>query len=113
MHDHRGRLDGSTGGGTFHKVDEGHRRGSLRCSCMGKVLRHAPDAVQAGFSSLDWLGRRSRTVLCTRRHHPRATIPFPSDGASPPKSIAGVEVGVEVEVEMLVGGCPRSSSYSS
>ena len=75
---------------------------------MGKVLRHGPGAVHAGFSSLDGLGRRSRTVLCTRRHHPRAMTPFPSDGASPPKSM--VEVEVEIEVEMLVGDCLRSSS---
>ena len=79
---------------------------------MGKVLRHGPDAVRAGFSSLDGGGRKSRTVLCIRRHHPRATMPFPGDEASPPKSMVEVEVvEVEVEVEMPVGGCPWSSSY--
>ena len=111
IHDQRGRPDCSTGGGTFRKVDEGQRRDSLGGGCVGKFLRHGPDAALAGFSFLDGLRRRSRRALCAKHHHPQATTPFPSDGASPPKSVVGVEVEVGVAVEMLVGGCLRSSSF--
>ena len=111
IHDQRGRPDCRTGGGTFRKVDEGQRRDSLGGGCVGKFLWHGPDAALAGFSFLDGLRRRSRSKLCTRHHPLQETMSFPSDGASPKKAVVGVEVEVGVAVEMLVGGCIRSSSF--